>query len=133
MQIEYHHAILKDRFQIFLKSNHKLTSFVQNAKLDLAFNEIEFEAHETDEFDWINWLLKMPEDESIVVFFVDEYENTQCMLNLGGLYVNRHSFNFSNTSHESLFHAIKIQFSKIERILVDKPFQKPKALISNLA
>lgn len=95
--------MLHKNFQLVFKSNPNLSDSIKTCKLDLANNQISFEAKENENCDWINWLVELPDEESLTCFFLektqDGKEKTKCVLLLEGLYIEYHDYDFSESRH----------------------------------
>lgn len=115
--------IMPNKFKMVFKSAPYLGESIKSALLDLGRKEIVFTATENGQYDWINWLLSVPEDETVTLFFLDEENKHRCILIVEDLYVFEHICNmqtdstqFEFNSSENLEHKITVQFTNIERI-----------------
>ena len=122
-----------NEFQIIFNSNLTLGKTINNIRLNLASNEIIFVAQETHDYQWMNWLVSVPADEVVTLFFMNE-GNPDCVLLMEGLYVFDHFCILKDETDllginppNVLEHQITIQFKEIERvnhhILTKKDFE----------
>ncbi len=110
-------------FQIVFNSNPKLGDSVAEIELQLAnpdgCERILFEAFETDDYEWTNWFLKLPDNESLNLFLLDKNKKTKSSFFISGLYIEKHKCSYK-TPNESVFkklyHEAHITFSSIEKI-----------------
>jgi hypothetical protein len=112
-----------DKFMAVFKSNPHLGDTVSNINLNLAINEVTFTATETGDYKWTDWLLKVPEDESVTLFLMDDTGKHRCVLVMDGLYLFEHTCPVKNCpsplgidSSYNLEHQITVQFTNIERL-----------------
>lgn len=114
--------MMPNRFQLEFKSNPYLGDSVYGLLLDLGRKELVFNAGENGQFNWIDWLLDVPEDEAVTLFFLDEENKHRCLLIMEGLYMFDHVCSLSKQnsfgidSQDSLEHKITVQFTNIERL-----------------
>ena len=126
--------IMPNKFEMVFKSDPYLGDSIKNALLDLGRKELVFTATENGQYDWIDWLLEVPKDETVTLFFLDEENKHRCVLVMEELYVFEHICNIHNTdslefnSPENLEHKITVQFTNIERI-EDKKASLPKKVV----
>jgi len=124
---------MPNKFQLVFKSNAYLGDSIHGLLLDLCRKEIVFTATENGEYKWIDWLLNVPEDESVTLFFLDEDKKNRCVLIMEGIYVFEHSCTMKNPSEdfgieysENLEHKVVVQFNNIERIYPGGQVNKAK-------
>lgn len=105
------------KFQLVLKSDPELGDSITSLSLNLAESLVTFSAKETHDFKWMEWLTKLPEEESVTLFFLDENGKHRCVLLLDGPYIQKHACDMGNndspTSH--LTHEITLSFANISR------------------
>lgn len=112
---------MPNKFELVFKSDPYLGDDVHGLLLDLGRKELIFNATENGQFNWIDWLLEVPEDEVITLFILDENNKNKCMLVMEEIYVFEHTCKMSNLQNavdlpDNIEHKITIQFTKIERI-----------------
>lgn len=132
---------MPSKFQVVFKSDPYLGDGVHGILLDMGRKELVFNTTENGRFDWIDWLLEVPEEESITLFFLDEDNKHRCVLVMDGIYVFEHTCSMNNSinaygieSSENVEHKITIQFTNIERLhpeghkgkIVKRVVKKPK-------
>ena len=120
-------------FNLILNSNPSLSKTIKKCDLDLASNQITFEAEETENFDWIDWLIELPEKESLSCFLLGSNKKTECYLLLEGLYIEFHEVTYGNTDSQET-HKITVSFVSVQRmnrhIAPSKSISSPILLIS---
>jgi len=115
--------VMPNKFQLVFKSDPYLGDSVHGLILDLGRKELIFNTIENGQYNWIDWLLEVPEDEVVTLFFLDEDNKHRCILVMEGLYVFEHTCAMNNTqnaygidSTENLEHKVTVQFTNIERL-----------------
>lgn len=115
--------VMPNKFQLVFKSDPYLGDSVHGLLLDLGRKELIFNTIENGQYNWIDWLLEVPEDEVVTLFFLDENNKHRCILVMEGLYVFEHTCSMNNSqnaygidSPENLEHKVTIQFTNIERL-----------------
>jgi len=109
-----------NKFQLAFKSDPYLGDGVYNLTLDLSIKELTFNCTENARYDWINWLLEVPEDESITLFFLDKNNKQKCILVLDDLYVYEHTCEMNNSFRDDeMEHKVVVQFANVERLSID--------------
>jgi len=115
--------VMPNKFQLVLKSDPYLGDSVHGLVLDLGRKELIFNAVENGRYNWIDWLLEVPEDEVATLFFLDEDNKHRCVLIMEGIYVFEHTCHMSNSenayginSPDNLEHKVTVQFTNIERL-----------------
>lgn len=105
------------KFQLVLKSDPELGDSIQNLSLNLAESFITFVAKETHDFKWMEWLTKLPDEESATLFFLDDNGKYRCILLMDGPYIQKHSCNMGNNDSPTtdLKHEITLSFANIVR------------------
>lgn len=113
---------MNQSFQIVFSSNPKLGDSVARLKLQLAnpdgCERIFFEALETNNYEWTDWFVKLPENESLNLFLLDENKKTKSNFFISGLYIEKHkcSYKMQTDSTLKLYHKAHITFTSIEKI-----------------
>lgn len=114
---------IPDNFMAVFKSDPHLGDTISNIKLNLAISEVTFTATETADYKWTDWLIKVPQDESVTLFLMDDTGKHRCILVMDDLYVFEHICSLTNSpspfgidSPSNLEHKITVQFTNIERL-----------------
>jgi hypothetical protein len=89
---------MKQFFQIVFNSNPKLGDSIASLELQLAnpdgCERILFEAFETDDYEWTDWFLKLPENESLNLFLLGGNKKTKSKFFISGLYIEKHKASY---------------------------------------
>lgn len=113
---------MSQSFQIVFNSNPNLGDFVADAKLQLAnadgAERLYFETWETENYDWTEWFMRLPEDETVNLFLLND-NKTKLNLHIRGLYIESHKSSFKNSK---LYHEAYLTFASIVKI-DDKGFE----------
>ena len=114
---------VSDNFMMVFKSDPHLGDTVSSISLNLAINEVIFTVKETGDYKWMDWILKVPPDESVTLFLMDDTGKHRCILVMDDLYVFEHvcpvrnqPSQFGIDSPDNLEHKITVQFTNIERL-----------------
>lgn len=102
-------------FNLILNSDHSLSKTIKKCDLDLASNQITFEAEETENFDWIDWLIELPDKESLSCFLLDSKKKAECYLLLEGLYIECHEVTYGDMNSQET-HKITVSFVSVQRM-----------------
>lgn len=114
---------IPNKFMMVFKSDPHLGDTVCGISLNLAINEVIFTVRETGDYKWMDWILKVPQDESVTLFLMDDTGKHRCILVMDDLYVFEHTCPVRNQpspfgidSPDNLEHKITVQFTNIERL-----------------
>ena len=105
-----------DKFMMVLKSNVHLGDTISNTKFNLATKEITFTASETGDYLWFDWLLSVPQDESVTLFILDSAGTVRYCMIMEGIYIFDHECLLDEFNVNQVEHTITVQFTNIERI-----------------
>lgn len=118
---------MKKKYQICFKSNPTLDKTIISVDLSLTSNQLIFQAVETENYDWINWLMVLPENESVTIHLLDKDSKTKCFLLIEGLYIDNHkcslsvdhqSDSYSAMNKTESLHEITLTYKDIQRLEV---------------
>ena len=109
---------ITNKFQLVFNSNPDLGDCIQELFLDLKKMELDLTVNENGRFEWIEWILSVPKNEIITLFFLNEDNKHRFTLVMEKIDVTDHTCFMSNSEYksESLEHKLTVQFSKIEKI-----------------
>lgn len=114
---------IPNKFMMVFKSDVRLGDTVSSVNLNLATNEVSFVAIETGDYKWTDWLLTVPEDESVTLFLMDDTGKHRCQMVMDDIYLFEHTCSVRNQpspfgidSLDNLEHKVTVQFGNIERL-----------------
>ena len=112
-----------NKFMMVFKSDPHLGDTVSSIQMNLAIREVTFVATETGDYKWMDWLLNVPQDESVTLFLMDDTGKHRCIMVMDDLYVFEHTCPVGNQSSpfgidspHNLEHKVTVQFTNIERL-----------------
>lgn len=109
-----------NKFQLAFKSDPYLGDWVYDLTFDLTVKELIFNCVENKRYDWINWILNIPEDESITLYLLDKDNNRKCSLILNDLYIWKHTCTMNDSfPDDEMEHNVVVNFETIKRIYID--------------
>lgn len=115
------------KFMLVFKSDPNIGDDIKSVKFDLAANEIKFTTkEETNTYKWFDWFMKLPDEEAITVFLMDEDNQHRCVMVLSDLYIYEHECTMSEdmvlgaVQQSEIVHKTTVQFGKIERMKLNK-------------